>query len=44
MVDGAAKGEARSETGKKGLFHQRDHGFVCLGTYVTPHGDLFGVS
>jgi len=44
MVDGAAKGEARSETGKKELFHQRDDGFACLRTYVTPRGDLFGAS
>ncbi len=44
MVDGGAEGEVRSETGKKGLFHQRDDGFACVRSRATPHGYLFGVS
>jgi hypothetical protein len=44
MVDGAAKVELRSQTGKKGLFHQRDNGFARVRSLGTPHRDLFGVS
>jgi len=29
-LDGVAEGEVRSETRKKGLFHQRDDGFTVL--------------
>ncbi len=42
MVDGVACGEVPSETGKYGLFQQRDDGFTSFGSPGRSQGNLFG--
>jgi hypothetical protein len=39
-VDGATDGEVRSETGRKGLFHQHDGGLASFRSRATLHPDL----
>jgi hypothetical protein len=43
-VDGVTEGEVRSETGKKGLFHQHDDGFASFRSRGRLYAHLFGVS
>ena len=44
MVDGVAEGVIRSETEKKGLFHQHDDGLAWVRSRDTRRGNLIGVS